>query len=274
MPSQVVVITGASSGFGRACALHLAALGHSVYGTSRRAAFPSAKGTASGSPLMIPMDVREDASVRAALDFVLEREQRIDVVVNNAGVGVAGAIEDTTPAEARDLFETNLFGVHRVCRAVLPTLREQRSGLIVNISSLGGVVTVPFQGFYSASKFALESMSEALRMEVKPFGVRVTLVEPGDFKTDFTENRAFAAGAGTGSAYDERCRRAIAVMEKDERNGADPFELARLLAKLLAEPAPRPRYPIGMWFQKLLVGFKRILPARLLEKGIAAYYKL
>ncbi len=274
MSSQVVVITGASSGFGQACAEHLAGLGHRVYGTSRSATFPKADAPPTAGPLLIPMDVRDDASVRAALDFVLEREGRLDVVVNNAGVGLAGSVEDSTPEEARDLFETNLFGVHRVCRAVLPTLRKQGSGLIVNVSSLGGLLTIPFQGFYSASKFALESMSEALRMEVKPFGIRVILLEPGDFKTGFTENRIFAASASDGSLYAERCNRAIAVMENDEQNGADPIELARLLARLMEQSSPRLRHPIGMWFQKALVGARRVLPDGLLEKGIMGYYKL
>ncbi len=273
MSSRVVLITGASSGLGRVCAEHLAALGHRVYGTSRGASFPGPDAPDAG-PSLIPMDVRDDASVRAAVDFVLARHGRLDVLVNNAGVGLAGSVEDTTPDEARDLFETNLFGAHRVCRAVLPTLREQRAGLIVNISSLGGLVTIPFQGFYSASKFALESMSEALRMEARPFGVRVTLLEPGDFKTNFTANRAFAAQAGDGSVYEERCRRAVAVMEHDEQGGADPMALARLVAALLEKRTPRPRYPLGMFFQKLLVGLKRFLPAGLVEKSIMAYYKL
>jgi len=273
VPSRVVLITGASSGLGRACAEHLSQLGHRVYGTSRRAALPAEEAAGPG-PWLLPLDVRDDASVRRAVDFVLRREGRLDVVVNNAGVGIAGAVEDTAPEEARELFETNFFGVHRVCRAVLPTLRSQRSGLIVNVSSLGGLVTIPFQGFYSASKFALESLSEALRMELKPHGVHVTLVEPGDFKTDFTENRTFAAGSGPESAYDERCRRAVAVMEHDERNGADPSELARLIARLLEKTAPRTRYPVGMFFQKLLVGIKRLLPAGLFERGLMAYYKL
>jgi len=271
--SRVVLISGASSGFGRACAEHLSQLGHRVYGTSRRAPLPDGEDTGPG-PWLLPMDVREDTSVRAAVDFVLRREGRLDVVVNNAGVGIAGAVEETTPEEARDLFETNFFGVHRVCRAVLPTLRAQGSGLIVNVSSLGGLVTIPFQGFYSASKFALESMSEALRMELKPHGVQVTLLEPGDFKTDFTANRVFAAGSRGESVYAERCRRAIAVMEHDERNGADPAALARLLARLMERRSPRTRYPVGMFFQKLLVGCKRLLPAGLLERGIMAYYKL
>lgn len=270
MPSQVVLITGASSGLGQACAEHLATLGHRVYGTSRGADTEPT----GGSPRLIRMDVRDDDSVHAAVELVLDREGRLDAVVNNAGVGLAGSVEDTTPDEAASLFETNLFGAHRVCRAVLPTLRRQGSGLVVNVSSLGGRVTVPFQGFYTASKFALESMTEALRMEAAPFGIRVTMIEPGDFRTDFTAHRTFARGSESTSAYGRRCREAVSVMEKDERSGADPAEVARLLARLIESDSLRPRYPVGGWAQRLVVGLKRFLPDTLFERAVARYYRV
>lgn len=273
MTSRVVLITGASSGLGGACAEHLARLGHRVYGTSRRAAFPDSADPSS-SPVMLPMDVCDDDSVRGAVDFVLQQQGRIDVVVNNAGVGLAGAVEDTSVEEARALFETNFFGVLRVCRAVLPTLRAQGSGLIVNVSSLAGLVTIPFQGFYSASKYALESMSDALRMELRPFGVHVTLLEPGDFKTGFTQSRIFSAGSGEGSAYRDSCQRAVAVMEHDERSGADPRRLAELLAKIIANPSPAIRYPVGGLTQRLAVAARRVLPSAMLERAIRAVYKI
>ncbi len=273
MTSKVVLITGASAGFGRACAQHLGRQGYRVYGTSRRAEFPDPADLRS-SPLMISMDVCDDDSVRRAVDFVLKQEGRIDVVVNNAGVGLAGAVEDTSVEEARALFETNFFGVLRVCRAALPALRAQRSGLIVNVSSLGGLVTIPFQGFYSASKYALESMSDALRMELRPFGVHVTLLEPGDFKTGFTKSRVFSAASGVGSVYRERCQRAVGVMERDEQNGADPRQLAELLAKIIANPSPRNRYPVGALTQRLAVAARRVLPSAILERAIRAVYKV
>jgi short-subunit dehydrogenase len=278
MESRVVLITGASSGFGRACAELLAELGHRVYGTSRRADFTDSASPDPtefrSAPLVIPMDVRDDDSVRRAVEFVLKHEGRIDVVVNNAGVGLAGSVEDTSIDEARALFETNLFGVLRVCRAVLPTLRAQKSGLVVNVSSLGGLVTIPFQGFYSASKYALESISDALRMELRPFGVHVTLLEPGDFKTGFTERRVFSTESGDGSAYRERCQRAISVMERDEQNGADPHQLADLLAKIIANPSPRNRYPVGTLSQRLAVAARRVVPSAIIDKALRAIYKI
>ena len=270
---KVVLITGASAGFGKASAEHLARLGHRVWGTSRRAGFPDPDGLGS-APFMIPMDVCDDASVARAVDFVLEQEGRIDVVVNNAGFGLAGAIEDTSALEAKALFETNFFGVLRVCRATLPTLRAQKSGLIVNVSSLGGLVTIPFQGFYSASKYALESISDALRMELRPFGVRVVLLEPGDFKTGFTDSRVFSAGSGEGSAYRETCERAVAVMERDEQNGADPRQFADALAKIIASPAPGNRYPVGALGQRLGAAARRVLPSALMDRALRALYKL
>ncbi len=279
MESRVVLITGASAGFGRACAERLAELDYRVYGTSRRADFPDSADSpdpiaSRRAPLMIPMDVCDDESVRRAVEFVLKREGRIDVLVNNAGVGLAGSIEDTSVDEARALFDTNFFGVLRVCRAVLPTLRAQKSGLIVNISSLAGLVTIPFQGFYSASKYALESMSDALRMELRPFGVHVTLLEPGDFKTGFTDSRVFSAESGDGSAYRERCQRAVSIMEQDEQDGGDPRQLADLLAKIIANPSPRNRYPLGPLGEKIAVGARRVLPSALIDKALRAIYKI
>jgi NAD(P)-dependent dehydrogenase (short-subunit alcohol dehydrogenase family) len=275
MESRVVLITGASAGFGKACAERLSELGHRVYGTSRRANFPDAPDLENhADPLMIPMDVCDDDSVRRAVEFVLKHAGRIDVVVNNAGVGLAGSVEDTSVEEARALFETNFFGVLRVCRAVLPNFRAQKSGLIVNVSSLGGLVTIPFQGFYSASKYALESMSDALRMELRPFGVRVTLLEPGDFKTEFTENRVFSDESGEGSAYHENCQRAVSVMEHDERNGSDPRQLADLLAKIVTSRSPRNRYPVGGLGERLAVAARRVLPSALIDKALRAAYKV
>ena len=273
MTSKIVLLTGASAGFGSASAEHLVRLGHRVYGTSRRAEFPESVGPPS-SLQMIPMDVCDDDSVRRAADFVHKQEGRIDVVVNNAGVGLAGAIEDTSVEEAKTLFETNFFGVLRVCRAVLPVLRAQGSGLIVNVSSLGGLVTIPFQGFYSASKYALESMSDALRMELRPFGIHVVLIEPGDFKTGFTESRIFSAEAGDGSVYRESCQRAVAVMEHDEQNGSDPRQFAELLAKIIADPSPRNRYPVGAVGERLAVAARRFVPSAFLDKALSIIYKL
>ena len=184
LTEAVVLITGASSGIGRACALHFARLGATVYGTTRRSPDDVAGGLRqelddSVRLEMLEMNVDDDESVRRGIGQVLERAGRIDALVNCAGFGIGGAIEETSDADAMAILETNLLGTLRVCRAVLPSMRQQRGGTIVNISSIGGRIALPFQGLYSASKYGVEGMTEALRMEVRPFGIRVVLVEPG-----------------------------------------------------------------------------------------------
>jgi NAD(P)-dependent dehydrogenase (short-subunit alcohol dehydrogenase family) len=261
----VVLVTGASSGIGRACAELLAARGCRVYGASRR---PVA------SPLVesIAMDVRDDASVRDAVSAVVAREGRIDILVNNAGIAIAGAVEDTSIEEARDQFDVNFFGVLRACRAVLPILREQRAGYIVNIGSIAGLVAIPYQGFYSASKFALEGLSESLRLEVRQFGVHVVLIEPGDHRTGLTENRRRTAESASNPAYRARFQRAAERMGADEQNGPQPEAVARLLARIVTNPRPRLRYTVGPIPQRAAIWLKRLMPYAVVGKVMDFYY--
>ena len=252
---KVVLVTGGTSGFGKASVDYLARHGHRAYGTSRRADFPATQ-RSPRFPQIIPMDVCETASVEAAINFLLKREGRLDVLINNAGFALAGAIEQTSIDEAKTQFETNFFGVHRVCRAVLPVMRDQGCGLIVNIGSMAGLITLPFQGFYCASKYALEALTEALRMEAKPFGIQVTLVDPGDFATGITRNRVFAVGSEGRSPYASRQERALHIITRDEQNGADPGELASLLGKIISRKRVRSHYLAGAPFQKFAVWSK------------------
>jgi NAD(P)-dependent dehydrogenase (short-subunit alcohol dehydrogenase family) len=264
---QVVLITGASSGIGLECARYLASRGHRVYGASRRP--PS--GDLGFTPLA--MDVTSDEQVRAAVERVAHDAGRIDVLVNNAGFGIAGSVEDTTIEEARAQFETNVFGMLRMCRAVLPIMRRQRAGLVVNVSSIAALVPIPFQGHYSASKAAIEALTEALRMEVRPFGIRVALLEPGDFKTGFTANRVRAA-AMRDSPYNERAERALAVMERDEQAGPAPSLIARELERIMRSPAPRLRHTVGNALQRAAPTLRQILPAGLFEKMLMQTYDI
>ncbi len=269
----VVLITGASSGIGRACAEHLAWRGYRVFGTSRRAPLPPTP-PLPGQPVMLPMDVTRDESVQQAVDFVVRETGRLDVVVNNAGFGIAGAVEDTSVEEAKAQLETNFFGVLRVCRAALPVMRAQGEGLIVNIGSLGGVIALPFQALYSASKFAVEGLTEALRLEVRPFGIRVTLIEPGDMRTSFTDQRVRVAGWTRESAYGPYGERVLQVVEHDERSGGSPEAVAVLLERIIRSPNPAPRYRVGPAFQRLAATLKGILPGRLFEWALAKYYRI
>lgn len=267
----VVLITGASSGIGKACAEHLARRGYRVFGTSRRAPFPPTP-PLPGQPVMLQMDVTQDESVRQAVDFIVRETGRLDVVVNNAGFGLAGAVEDTPMEAAKSQLETNFFGVLRVCKAALPVMRAQGEGLIVNVSSLGGIIALPFQALYSASKFAVEGLTEALRLEVRPFGIRVTLIEPGDMRTEFQEHRVRVTVPG--SAYEQYAERTLEIAERDERTGGHPEAVAVLLERILHSPSPAPRYRVGPAFQRLAAVLKGLLPDRLFEWALAKYYRI
>jgi NAD(P)-dependent dehydrogenase (short-subunit alcohol dehydrogenase family) len=268
---RVVLVTGASSGIGLACASHLAGRGFRVYGTSRRAA---AGAGAPGDVTMLAADVTDDCSVEQAVAKVLELEGRLDIVVNNAGMGIAGPVENTGIEQAKAQFEVNFFGVLRVCRAVLPAMRNQRSGYIVNIGSIGGILAIPYQSMYSASKFALEGLSEALRMEVRPFGIRVVVIEPGDHKTALTENRQFTETSGATAAYGPSFAAALAKTAHDEQSGPGPEQIARLLHRIVNQHRPRLRYTIGPAPQRAAVWLKRLMPYSLLEYSMSTYYGL
>ena len=268
-PQQpVVLITGARTGIGRACADLLVARDCRVYGTSRHPPDADLGFT------MLTMDVNETASVEAGVHTLLDREGRIDVVVNNAGFGYGGAVEDTTLEQAKATFETNCFGVLRVCQAVLPTMRAQRAGLIVNVSSIGGRLGVPYQGLYCASKFAVEGMTETLRMEVKAFGIDVVLLEPGDTRTDFTDNRLPNRSSSPASAYHVQYRETMKSIEDDERQGADPALVARTLWRIIQARRPKPRYVAARLLDRAGVWAKRWLPNSWFEWIVMKKYGL
>ncbi len=276
---KAVLVVGASSGIGRACVLRLARRGHRVFGTTRcppgevEAALRRELGDSDRLEI-VRMDVDDADSVDAGVRQVVERAGRIDGVVNCAGFGIGGSIEDTSDEEAKAIFETNFFGTLRVCRAVLPFMRERGSGAIVNVSSIGGRIGLPFQGLYSATKFAVEGLTESLRMEVHRFGIRVVLVEPGDFATGFTDNRRPVRRAEENGAYADAYRAALAVVEKDERGGASPEAIARLVERILVARSPRLRYTVGAAFQRIAVRLKSALPAKLFSWGLRKYYHI
>jgi len=268
MNGKVVLVTGATSGFGQAIAGALHRRGYRVYGTTRAPAPPAA---ADGYD-WLGMDVDDEAFVGAGVAELIGRAGRIDVLVNNAGLGYAGAIEDTSVEEARRQFETNFFGMHRLCRAVLPHMRARGSGRIVNLSSLGGRVSVPFQALYCASKFAVEGYTEALRMEVRPFGIHVSMIEPGDFATRFTANRRLVASNTEASPYAERCRRAVLRMAEDESARTDISPVVRTAVACIESARPGLRYPVADATQRVLVALRPLLPQALFERLIADHY--
>jgi NAD(P)-dependent dehydrogenase (short-subunit alcohol dehydrogenase family) len=221
---------------------------------------------------MLTADVTDDRSVEQAVATVLDREGRLDIVVNNAGMGIAGPVESTSIDQAKGQFEVNFFGAFRVCRAVLPAMRRQRSGYIINIGSIGGLLAIPYQSMYSASKFALEGLSEALRMEVRPFGIRVVIIEPGDHKTALTENRQFTEISIATDAYSSSFEAALLKTAHDEQSGPGPEQVARLLYRIVNQRHPRLRYTIGPIPQRAAVWLKRLMPYSILEYTMRTYY--
>ena len=227
--TQVILITGASSGFGKVTAQTLAGKGYVVYGTSRRIANGNI-----GQIRMLIADVTDENSVRSAVNRIMDEQGHIDVLINNAGMGIGGALELATEEEVSMQMNTNFFGVVNMCKAVLPYMRKARRGKIINISSIGGVMGIPYQGFYSASKFAVEGYSEALALEVHPFHIKVCLVQPGDFNTGFTDNRNISELTGQNEDYADSFLRSLKIIEKEERNGCHPRKLGAAICKIVA----------------------------------------
>ncbi len=260
--AKVVLITGASAGIGRATADRLREAGWVVVGASRR-------GTSSGDWQPLTMDVDDDDAVRRGVASILTEHGRIDAVVASAGWGLAGPVELTPIDEAKAQVETNFWGVVRVVQSVLPVMRAQRSGRLVLVSSIGGLIALPFQAFYSASKYALEGYAEALAYEVAPFGVHVTLVEPGNIRTDFTDSRRKLTD-DPGQAYAAAAEKAVTLMEKDEANGAPPEAAAAAIARVLDAKRPRRRVSVGKVGERIGIPAKRLLPHRIFEKAAAS----
>jgi len=265
-PARVALVTGASAGIGRACADQLAAAGWEVTGASRRGTgggAASRSGVAGWTGLVLNVD--DDAAVQAGVTGVIERHGRLDALVAAAGWGIAGAAEYTTIAEAKAQFETNFWGCVRVVQAVLPQMRGQQRGRIVLISSIAGVIGIPFQAYYCASKFALEGFAESIAYEVAPFGVHVTLVQPGNIATDFTASRRLAAGAQHDAAYAAAMTKAVEAMERDEANGAPAGQVAAVVQRVLGMSRPPRRVSVGKTSERVGVLAKRVLPFRLFE---------
>ena len=264
---RVILVTGASSGIGLACATHLQQRGYRVFGANRqpRADAPFAT---------LRMDVTDEQSVQDGIDAIVSQTGRLDVVVNCAGFSSVGAVEDHSLAEAREQLDTNFFGRLRVCRTALPLMRQQRSGHIVNIGSIGGMVGLPFQGVYSAAEFAMTGLTEALRFEARSFGVHVTLIRAGDANTENTIHRHHARAAQQDSVYAAHFRTTLNIMEKDERDGIKPDKIARLVEKIITSRSPRGVYTVGPIFEVFTAYARPFVPARFFEWCVRKYYRL
>ena len=264
---MVILITGITSGFGEAMARQFSAAGHTVYGTHR-----NAKDFIPGVTY-IKADVQDEEQVKAAVRQVVSAEGRIDVFINNAGMGVGGPLEFIPLEDAERQMDVNFNGLVRFCHYVVPVMRKQGGGTIVAFSSIGGLMGLPFQGMYSASKFAIEGYCEALRLETKALGIKVVVIEPGDFATNFTAQRKSVAAPEAYEVY-KTYAESLASIEKDETTGLKPDYLAAKIVKIVSKKNPRYNYIISTFVQRLSVFLKRILPAPLFAKILASYYKL
>ena len=265
--SKVILITGGTSGLGRSMCERLAATGHRVYGTGRRV-----NGTeAQSAYTMVAMDVTDTQSVNAAVALLLKDAGRIDVLINNAGLGIQGPVEDIDTDLAHRLMDTNVYGPHRLMRAVLPAMRSQSSGLIINISSIAANFGLPYRGFYSASKAALDRLSEALSTEVAGFGIQVVTVQPGEFNTNIAGARLRPDVIG--EANRQGYEKAMAVLGGSMHYSRDPDELARVVARIIADPKPRSVYHVADGVQKLSVLLKKVLPGRMFERMVRKHYQ-
>jgi len=266
--NTIILITGASSGIGKACAEYLAAKGFVVYGASRRP-IPA---TDTMHPLQ--MDITQPASVKSGIGTIIAEQGKIDVLINCAGMGIGGAVELATPEEICQQMQTNFMGTVNVCTAVLPHMRAARCGKIINLSSLAGAMAIPYQGFYSASKFAMEGYSEALSMEVQPFHIKISVVEPGDFSTGFTANRVVSEATLNDPDYSARFKKCLAIIEKEENNGCKPIKLAKKLHKIIRAKHPKFRYKAGNLLQVVFTKARCIIPTRLHHALLRFFYGL
>lgn len=262
---KVVLVTGGSSGIGKAICERLARNGHRVFGTSRQPAEQPSNYS------LVALDVTDESSVQQAVGEVLKLAGRIDVLVNNAGVGIQGALEDLGPEQAHAVFDADVVGPHRVCRAVLPGMRAQGSGTIINITSLAANFGLPYRGLYSAAKAALERYTEALSMEVTPFGIHVCSLQPGEYRTNIGSNRIKPSLVG--DAYRKGYERAMEILSSSLHYSHDPDEVAVLVEKIMATRRPKSVYRAAHGMQSVAVVMKKLLPGRWFEKLVLREYK-
>ena len=266
MEQQVIIITGASSGFGKATAEILSAKGHIVYGLCRREMQDS-------DIHYRQCDVRNREQIATVVAEIVKEQGRVDVLINNAGMGIGGALELATDEEIDLQMGTNFMGCVNMCQAVLPYMRKARRGKIINLSSISGVMGLPYQGFYSASKFAIEGFTEALAAEVTGFGIRVCMVEPGDFATGFTGSRKNSQTTMNDPDYGPIFKRSLAIIEKEENGGLQPEVLARRIVKLVEQKKPPLRNVVANLEQWLSTVIKRVLTGNQMVGILRDYYK-
>ena len=267
--SKVVLITGGSSGIGKSVAHFLTKKGFIVYGTSR-----NPQRITEHLPFkLITLDVTDATTITAAVDAIIKEEGRLDIVINNAGVGITGPLEETPDVEIKNAFQTNVFGPLDVIKAALPQMRKQGSGLIINVTSIAGYMGLPYRGVYSATKGTLELLTEALRMEIKDFNIQMTNIAPGDFATNIASGR-YHSPLLEDSPYKVPYGNTLALMNEHVDHGSNPIEMAEAIYSIINTKRPKIHYKVGAFMQKFSIVLKRILPDKTYEKLLLNHYKL
>ena len=261
---MTIIITGTSTGIGFALAEYFGKKGHKVFGLSR-------KNVENQYFTTIPTDITDNSQVQAAISKILETEKRIDILINNAGMGMVGSVEDSSQEEILRLFNLNLVGSVQMMSAVLPKMREQKSGKIINISSIGSEMGLPFRGFYSASKSALDKVTEAIRYEVSPWKIDVCALHLGDIKTKIAENRVQTK---VSEPYQKTFEKIYSVMNSHVDDGTEPSGVANYMEKLLTKKSWKAHYYFGKFGQKIGVPLKWILPQNFYENLMRKYSKI
>ncbi len=266
--SKTVLVTGASSGLGQSIAEYLAENGYKVYGTSRHPKQKEKNGVSFKA-----LDVRSQESIDQCIKDIISESQQIDVLINNAGIGITGPLEEIAINEAQAHFDTNFFGPIRVINAVLPFMRAQKQGLIINITSIAAHMGLPFRGMYSASKGALATLTESYRMELKPFNIKMLNLAPGDYATNIAQGR-YHSPLKDNSPYYQYYKTSLDLMDEDVDKGEDPIKLAKKVHQLIQKNNPKVNYASGAFLQCFSVTLKRILPEKIFEKILLKHYKL
>ena len=270
---RTVLITGCSSGIGRATATYLAGRGHRVYASARR--IDSIEDLANDGCKILPLDVTDDGSMRAAVDEITSAEGGVDALVNNAGYGLQGPFEETSVEEIRRQFETNVFGAVALTQMVLPKMRERKFGRIVNISSMGGRITLPGGAFYHGTKHALEAISDVARFELKPFGIDVVVIEPGIIRTEFGTAAVATVDQGDGpyASYNESLKGVLSSAYEGPmaKAGVGPEAVAKTIGKAIEARRPRTRYVVPAFTRGILLA-RRLLPDRAWDAAVGTTY--
>ncbi len=271
MSKKVILVTGGSSGIGESICKRLVIDGHTVYGTSRNATGEKTK----NGYYLVKLDVENELSAKECIENIFNKEGRIDVLINNAGVGIMGSVEDCTDEEIYKAFNINVFGLIRTTRVVLPFMRKQKSGLIINVASIAGYMGLPYRAFYSATKSSVQKITEALRIEVETYGIKACVIDPGDFNTNISGNRVVAEKVRSGnSVYANETIRIENMINSEINKSLNSDIIGDIVVKIINTKNPKVYYRVGKLMQKISIQVRAFLGADVFEKILKSHFKI